>query len=435
MAENFDGAWRLRVVAKNAGFDQRFRVSGSAGSDGSYPGVVGAAVDVRGDGWSVELEWNDGAGSGWQPSGVLRSEGNLSPLVRQVTLAGDDSPPGQRDGDFDDLVVRAESLDPVFEVVQRPFAVDRGTLIMLPDGIFDASRGVGYMGVRIRSVGWFDWAPGHRIRIGIAPASRTDLGSRGIRVLDAWSTAEEIALQQTMDTGFVLVLSLPRGAARTVYLKLDVRDALPSKPRIRFVAQSTPWEPGYDAPSRHVPATVFVSRSTYDPSRRELVAELPEGRAFVRLTKVVADERQLRAALAAALAHPCERTPPRPGNRPSRREPWPGRLRLLRDATRGRAADRALGALDARAGDEHRATGHRSARRRPDHRRPARVRPLPLHARRGLRPVRLRRRRHVRHRAAERVTAGDRRANLRPRSWNSCTGTRRRPACRAATTP
>ena len=67
-----------------------------------------------------------------------------SPLVVARFLSADDNVPSKRDGDFDDLEVAFEHLDPAFEVVQRPFALERGSLTMLPDGIFDASQGVQY---------------------------------------------------------------------------------------------------------------------------------------------------------------------------------------------------------------------------------------------------------------------------------------------------
>ena len=63
----FKGRWRGRVVGKNAGFDQRVRITGAASGSGIYAGVVGTNFEVDGPNWQADLQWNNGAGSGWQP--------------------------------------------------------------------------------------------------------------------------------------------------------------------------------------------------------------------------------------------------------------------------------------------------------------------------------------------------------------------------------
>ena len=228
------------------------------------------------------MEWNNGSGSGWQESAVLRAVGSISPLVLVNILRADDNFPDQRDNDFDDLVITCTDLDPIFKVTQRPFALDRGTLTMLPDGIFDASQGVQYMGVRVRNTWDFDWDIFMGVMIGIANSSRTALQSQGIQVIDAWTSQQQQALQQEVGGGFVKIPALRRGEERTVYFKLDVRNARPSKPAIAFVAQRTAWDPAYDALTRQVPCQIFISRSTYNPLTRELVADVPEGTVFMR---------------------------------------------------------------------------------------------------------------------------------------------------------
>ena len=248
---------------------------------------------------------------------MSHTRGSISPLVLFSSLGADDNLPALRDGDFDDLVVRATDLDPIFDVVQRPFALDRGTLTMLPDGIFDTSQGLTYMGVRVRNTWDFDWTPAVGVKIGIAPASRAALASQGIQVIDGWSATEQQALQQEVAGGFVRVPTLRMGQERLVYFKVDVSRAGPSKPQVAFVAQRDPaWDPAYDQPSRQVRRQIFVSRSSYDPARRELVCEVPEGRVHMRLNRIVVDEAALRASLRAALAKPCKGPPPRPGQRP-----------------------------------------------------------------------------------------------------------------------
>jgi hypothetical protein len=221
MPELFQGKWRVRVTEKNAGFEHRFRITGANAGNGTYPGVVGVEAIAEGDGWTITMEWNNGSGSGWQESAVLRAVGSISPLVLINILRADDNFPAQRDNDFDDLVIACTDLDPIFEVVQRPFALDRGTLTMLPDGIFDVSQGIQYMGVRVRNNWDFDWDAFTGVMIGIANSSRTALQSQGIQVIDAWTSQEQQALQQEVASGFVKIPTLRRGAERTVYFKLD----------------------------------------------------------------------------------------------------------------------------------------------------------------------------------------------------------------------
>lgn len=317
MSEIFQGKWRVRITDKNAGFEHRFRITGANAGNGVYPGVVGTEATAEGDGWTITMEWNNGSGSGWQESAVLRAVGSISPLVLVNILRADDNFPDQRDNDFDDLVITCTDLDPIFKVVQRPFALDRGTLTMLPDGIFDASQGVQYMGVRVRNTWDFDWDDLTDVMIGIANSSRTALQSQGIQVINAWTGQEQQALQQEVAGGFVKIPALRRGAERTVYFKLDVRNAGPSKPAINFVAQRTAWDPAYDALTRQVPLQIFISRSTYNPLTRELVAEVPEGTVFMRVNRIIVDKAAMEKAMLDALRNPCRHDPPRPGTKPS----------------------------------------------------------------------------------------------------------------------
>jgi len=311
MSQAFAGAWKLTVLAKNAGFAHRLRVTGAAAGNGTYLSVPGTTATVRGPGWTLFLEWNDGEGSGWRESAVARSDGFSTPITRRVELRADDNFPAQRDNDFDDLIVQAESLDPPFEVIQRPAAVDRSSLTLMPDGIFDAGQGIAFMAVRIRNTFGRDWTAGARVRIGVSLQSRLALASAGITVLDAWTAAEQAGLlQRVAGDGFVEVGPLQAGGERTVYLKVDVSGAAPSKPEVGFVARADPANAGYEAPARIVRRAIFISRSTYNPQTRELHARLPEGDLFLRLNRVVGDGNALQATLAAALAGGCRRRPP-----------------------------------------------------------------------------------------------------------------------------
>jgi hypothetical protein len=274
---------------------------------------VGNEVIVDGDSWTVQLQWNNSSGSGWQDSAMITATGSLSPLVIVKFLHADDNVPGSRDGDYDDLIVMCEDLNPAFDVVQRPFAVDRGTLMMMPDGIFDVSQGLQYMGVKIRNEWHFDWEDWMGFMIGVSPTSKAALASQGVQIIDNWSTQELLAFQQEVDSGFVKVPALKIGEETTIYFKVDVNHANPDKPEVDFVAQRIAWDSAYDTPDRRVDRQIFVSRSTYDPVNQELIAEVPEGRVYMRLKKALVDKYNGEKAVAYARKHPCDRKPPRPG--------------------------------------------------------------------------------------------------------------------------
>ena len=290
MPEFFQGKWRGTVTAREAAFGERVVVSGAKSGNGAYNGVVGNTF-VFEDGL-VELQWNNNAGSGWQPSAIISSVGMTSPLVVFRTISADDNFPDQRDGDFNDVVVSFEHLDAPFKVVQRPYAIERGTLTMMPDGVFDTSQGVQYMGVRVRNSWFFDWQsafPPTGMKIGIAPASRASLAARGVNVLDAWSAQEQEAFGQVVDGGYVRVPDLKVGEETTIYFKVDVRNADPSKPEVGFVAQRDAFDPNFDAPTRVVSKKIFISQSTYDKTNKELVATVPEGTLRARFREIKLD--------------------------------------------------------------------------------------------------------------------------------------------------
>ncbi|HAU0841658.1 TPA: hypothetical protein ACT9MX_002109 [Legionella pneumophila] len=288
----FEGKWRATITKREAGFSQRVVVGGATSGNGSYNGVVGNSF-VFEDGW-VELQWNNNAGSGWQESAVISSVGMTSPLVVVKFVSADDNFPNQRDGDYDDLQVRFEHLDAPFEVTQRPYALDRGSLVMFPDGIFDASQGIQYMGVRIKNTWFFDWQsnfPATGMKIGIAPVSRSALSAAGIVVIDSWTPQEQEGFGQIMDGGFVRVPDLKINEETTIYFKLDVSNANPSKPEIGFVAQRDAYDPHYDEPTRIVDKKIFISRSSYNPATRELVTAIPEGTLYLKLNKIAIDRK------------------------------------------------------------------------------------------------------------------------------------------------
>lgn len=109
----FYGPWNVTVQSREAYFAQRFTISGSDASDGTYPGVPGTGPgDVTGTQWTLNFEWNDNSRVDWHPSDSSRSaEFTLSDgLV--VHAGADDNFEAVRDGDYDDLVLRCVSNDP-----------------------------------------------------------------------------------------------------------------------------------------------------------------------------------------------------------------------------------------------------------------------------------------------------------------------------------
>jgi hypothetical protein len=338
MAQPFAGRWKLTVVAKNAGFAHRLRIAGATTGSGAYPSTPGTVAVASGPAWTLFLEWNDGAGSGWRESAVARADGYASPLIRTVELRADDNFESERDNDFDDLIVLAENQDAPFDVIQRPAAVDRSTLVLFPDGIFEAGQGVAYMAVRVRNTFTRPWSGADRVRIGIAGQSRMALATAGITVLDAWTGREQEAFgQQIASDGCVITGPMRPGDERTLYFKLDLRGAGPGKPTVGFVARCDPIDARFESPPRIVSRQIFITRSTYNPATRELHARLPEGDVFVRLNRVMGDPAALQKAIAAALAGGCRHAPPRMPDRSGR--PTTALSDLLRQALAGEALD------------------------------------------------------------------------------------------------
>jgi hypothetical protein len=113
MAVDFYGKWLVQVVSKDAAFDQRLVVSGAVSGDGVYPGVAGTTIQAEGPHWALAFEWNDNAGSGWQPSDSKKIDAAY-PFDRGlvVTVGVDDNRPELRDHDYNDVVVSCRSLDP-----------------------------------------------------------------------------------------------------------------------------------------------------------------------------------------------------------------------------------------------------------------------------------------------------------------------------------
>ena len=115
MAETFFGPWTVEVVGVESAFSQRFVITGSDSADGAYDGTMGVMVQVGGEEWRLDLEWNDNAGSGWQPSGVRRGADFSISDGLTVTLGADDNVEAVRDHDFNDVGLACHSLDPAVD--------------------------------------------------------------------------------------------------------------------------------------------------------------------------------------------------------------------------------------------------------------------------------------------------------------------------------
>ena len=111
MTQTFYGEWLVRVDSRDAAFGERFLISGSDAADGAYDGTPGVNTTVSGDTWTLDLEWNDNAGSGWQPSAVLKTATYTLHEGLVVTLGADDNVEALRDFDYNDVVVSCLSLD------------------------------------------------------------------------------------------------------------------------------------------------------------------------------------------------------------------------------------------------------------------------------------------------------------------------------------
>jgi hypothetical protein len=122
--ETFYGDWSVEVLAINAGFSQRFKITGSNASDGFYLGTVGNAVPrVSGSQWTLSIEWSSDGGATWQSSGIRRSASYTIEEGMLVLLGADDNVPALRDGDFNDMILTCRYLNPVINPppIPNPF--------------------------------------------------------------------------------------------------------------------------------------------------------------------------------------------------------------------------------------------------------------------------------------------------------------------------
>ena len=177
MSVTIQGDWKVKVTLKNAGFDQRFIVSGSIASNGVYPGTVGTRVEADGANWTIRIQNRSSASNPWVDSDMRIGPETPSGIsVIRVVESNDQG----NDQDFDDLVLELrKKQDPIIALVQRPFAIDPRSLMMNPDGIFYAGGGVQVMAVRVRNT-WTRTMPADQV-LDISDLGRLQLAAAAFR--------------------------------------------------------------------------------------------------------------------------------------------------------------------------------------------------------------------------------------------------------------
>jgi len=309
----FRGKWLIRFKSREAQFDQRFKVEGSSLGDGTYAGTPGTEVLVSGDSWRLLIEHDDG--SGWKSSEVRLTPRSVVGVSVSCDVESEDIAAPEGGGDWNDLILTAEYKGPVFQLAGRPFAVRQDNLTMMPDGIFDTSIGVYYIGVQIRSH-WVETL-GPSTVVDLSEMCRHRLENKGIRIDDQWDSEELAALGQTLFGRGIQLGELHPGEISTVYFKADVSDSPPCKiPLELYLFDRTPV-PDPSDPRRFAERRIFVSRSHYDSDTLEMVCEIPEGTVSVSVKGIAAEEGGLRLR--------CRRLPV------TERARSPGRRRLLRE--------------------------------------------------------------------------------------------------------
>lgn len=105
MPVTMQGAWTVRVKAKSASFQQRFKIAGASVGNGTHPGTTGSpAIFVSGASWSVSIESNDG--TGWKASKERYKFPTTTLTHVFVDIESDDT---ANDGDFNDLILECRT--------------------------------------------------------------------------------------------------------------------------------------------------------------------------------------------------------------------------------------------------------------------------------------------------------------------------------------
>ena len=117
MPITFYGKWSLTVTAANGTFQERVRIAGSQGSDGSVPGVVGNGIaTIDGTTWQAYMEWTSDGGTTWENNlitvrmpGVTPQDGLIVSLYASVLFRGPLR--GNLNPDYFNLVVQFNYLN------------------------------------------------------------------------------------------------------------------------------------------------------------------------------------------------------------------------------------------------------------------------------------------------------------------------------------
>jgi len=109
--QTFHGPFLVEVTHVDSPREQRLVVSGSDGSDGFYPAVVGQSVRVTGDAWRLDLEW-DAFVVGFSFSLVKQSVAFDVDAGLVFTLRALNGAPTAPISPFDDLIVTVTPTDP-----------------------------------------------------------------------------------------------------------------------------------------------------------------------------------------------------------------------------------------------------------------------------------------------------------------------------------
>ena len=292
---SFVGDWRITVVSRNAGWDQRVSASGTAGGNVTLAGTPGLSIDLFGDAqtpWTLRIEHNDGS-SGWQPS-WLQPTSSITGARFEYNIASEDITTSSSDRDFDDLVIRLEKLGMVAQPV-LPFAVRPETLQAMPEGVFDATLGRYFMAVRVTNIWTIPWPAS--ARVGLTARCRAWLAAAGVQVVSAWSAADQAAVGQSVVGGRVVVGDLAPWESRLIYFKVDVSAAQVRKHQVELQVDTDQGAEPLALLNRKAKAPIFVSRTTYDPAEKAFVSECDVGRLTAAIGEMVVDHSTFKRAM------------------------------------------------------------------------------------------------------------------------------------------
>ncbi len=297
------GIWRLTVIQKQASYSQRFKVSGSAGTDDTYSGNVGSSVVINGNEdhpWTIKIEHNDGS-TGWQPSEVRERSNTQTGSQIKIVIESEDIPIGG-DRDFTDCVIRAEKIG-MIDVPFRSNAIWPTTMQMMPEGIFEKILGRYFLAVRVKNIWTRSWPAG--ASVGLTLSCRQALANRGIVVSDSWDAEDQAAVGQdiVMSSGHarVHVGSLSPWDTQRIYFKLDISGVAPSihtqSIEINVIEPGAP-DPGHS--NRKALSKIWISQTSYNPDKNVFVSECNIGLMTAAIREITIDYRSLKKAVGRA---------------------------------------------------------------------------------------------------------------------------------------